>query len=294
MKLLRRRLIAGAAGFAATRAWAQAPTAPFEPPAGTPAVPTRRSEVDVPWVPTPDDVVLEMLRFALVRPSDVVCDLGSGDGRIPILAARTFGARGLGIELDPELVTSSRRKVREAGLEGRVRIVEGDVLKADFREATVITLYLLTFLNDKLRPRLLDLRPGTRIVAHNYGMNDWDADEVLFLNETRALLWFVPAQIGGVWRVRLPDAAFGQPLSLSLQQMYQRVSGEAFFGDTSRRIREAEVRGDRARFTLLAPRTGAVWTLHGRVATSAEGRLVMQGLATDGVATHRFTATRTT
>lgn len=290
MRLTRRRLL-GAAGASAiaSRALAQSQV---DIPAGTPPAPTRRSEVDVPWVPTPDDVVLEMLAFARVTPRDLVCDLGSGDGRIPILAATKFGARGLGIELDPELVASSRRKVREAGVEQRVRIVHGDILQTDFSEATVVTLYLLTFLNDRLRPRFLKLPVGTRIVAHNYGMNEWDADEVLFLNETRTLLWFVPAQLGGVWRIQAPAEAFPARASFSLQQIYQRLSGEVFFGDRAGRIREAEVRGDRVRFVVLQPTTGRVWTLQGRV-QSAQGRGVsIAGFMTDGVAMHRFTAQR--
>lgn len=286
-----RRSLLGALGASlfAARALAQAPV---DIPAGTPPAPTRRSEVDVPWVPTPDEVVLEMLAFARVTARDLVCDLGSGDGRIPILAATRFGARGLGIELDAELVASSRRKVREAGVERRVRIVHGDILQTDFSEATVVTLYLLTFLNDKLRPRLLKLPVGTRIVAHNYGMNEWDADEVMFLNETRTLLWIVPAQLGGVWRVQAPAEAFPVPVSLSLQQIYQRLSGEVFFGNRAGRIREAEIRGDRARFVVLQPSTGGVWTLHARV-ESRDGRgATMRGFLTDGVAMHRFTAQR--
>ena len=243
---------------------------------------------DVVWVPTPAEVAEEMLRLARAGPRDVVCDLGSGDGRIPILAAKRFGARGVGIEIDPELVATSRRNARAAGVGDRVRIIEGDLFGADFSEATIVRLYLMTHLNDKLRPRLLALRPGTRVVAHQFGMSEWDADEVRFIAETRALLWIVPAQVGGSW-----DLVGGQPLpfsALTIHQRYQRLTGEAFLGSQGSSFREGEVHGDRVRLVARDLR-GVPWTLHARY-TREDGTSVLSGYATDGAGLRRFVARR--
>ena len=133
-----------------------------------------RKEPDVPFVSTPDSVVIEMLRLAKVTKDDVVYDLGSGDGRIVIAAAKQFGARGVGIELERHLVAASEENARQAGVADRVRFVQGDIFEADLREATVVTLYLFPVVNAKLRPKLLrELRPGARIVSHMYGIGDW-------------------------------------------------------------------------------------------------------------------------
>ena len=241
---------------------------------------------EVPWVPTPDDMLDIMLRLARVGPGDLVCDLGSGDGRIPIHAARRYGARSLGVEIDPVMVANAWRNAQRAGVAERVRFIEGDLFETDFSAATVITLYLLTHMNDRLRPKLLSLRPGTRIVAHNFGMNDWDADQVAFHNETRALLWYVPARVDGVWRMGFE--ASSERLTMTVIQSYQKISGEVFFGNNPRTLRNPEVRGDRVRFAVEDP-NGRVWSFHGR----ADGA-VMRGFATDGVAQRRFSAQRAT
>lgn len=239
---------------------------------------------DAPWVPTPDDMIDVMFGLAGVGPRDVVCDLGSGDGRIPIAAAKRRGARGIGVEIDPELIAGAWRNARAAGVADRVRFVQGDLFAADLSPATVITLYLMTNMNDRLRPKLYALAPGTRIVAHNFGMNEWDADEVAFHNETRALLWIVPARVAGSWSVTFDGAS--DRITLSLVQSFQRLSGETFHGNVRHALRDAEVRGDRVRFAVTDPRQ-RVWTFHGR---AAGGRLL--GLATDGVVTRRFAAVR--
>lgn len=239
---------------------------------------------EVPWVPTPDDVLDIMLRLARVGPGDLVCDLGSGDGRIPIHAARRYGARGLGIEIDPGLVANAWRAAQAAGVADRVRFIEGDLFATDFSRASVVTLYLMTNMNDRLRPKLLAMAPGTRIVAHNFGMHDWDADEVAFHNETRALLWVVPAKVEGPWRLVFEGSKVAQ--SLALVQRYQSVSGELYHGNTPERLRDAALRGDRLRFAVLDPR-GGLWSHHARVVGDR-----MRGFATDGVAIRRFTAVR--
>ena len=148
---------------------------------------------DIHFVPTPDEVVEAMLRLADVGANDVVYDLGSGDGRIPITAARRFGARGVGIELDPELVAQATRSAREAGVADRVRFVEGDIFESDISPATVVTLYLLTSINERLRPKLQkELRPGTRIVSHQFRMGDWNPERETVVDFRPLFLWRVP------------------------------------------------------------------------------------------------------
>lgn len=146
---------------------------PAASPSATPAV--ARREPDVPYVPTHEMVVDEMLRMARVRGDDVLYDLGSGDGRIPITAARRFGTRGVGIDINPQRVREADENARRAGVADKVRFIEGDLFQEDFGEASVVTLYLLPDINLKLRPLLLgQLKPGTRVVSHNYGMGDWE------------------------------------------------------------------------------------------------------------------------
>jgi SAM-dependent methyltransferase len=148
---------------------------------------------DIHFVPTPDEVVEAMLRLADVDKNDVVYDLGSGDGRIPITAARRFGARGIGIDLDPKLVAQATRNAQEAGVADRVRFVEGDIFEADISAATVVTLYLLTSINERLRPKLLkELRPGTRVVSHQFRMGDWQPDREIVVDFRPLFLWRVP------------------------------------------------------------------------------------------------------
>ena len=240
---------------------------------------------NAPWVPTPDDMIDVMLRLARVGKNDLVCDLGSGDGRIPIVAAQKYGARGLGVEIDPQLVAGAWRNAQRAGVAQRVRFIEGDVFVADFSEATVVTLYLITHMNDRLRPRLLKLRPGTRIVSHNYGMTDWDADEVAFHNETRALLWVVPAQVDGRWSLQTGGRP-GERVIVNLVQQYQRVKGEIFFGSAGRPIRHAELLGTRLALSVSDPQ-GQLVVFHG----NAEGRTI-SGHMTSGAAVYAFRGVR--
>jgi SAM-dependent methyltransferase len=157
--------------------------APVKQAAATPEpveTPSRASvKLDVPYVPTPDEVVARMLRMAKVGKDDVVYDLGCGDGRIVITAAQRYGARGVGYDLNPQRINESNANARAAGVTDRVRFVRGDLFQADMGGATVVTLYLLPEVNLKLRPKLLgELRPGTRVVSHNYDMGDWEPLEV--------------------------------------------------------------------------------------------------------------------
>lgn len=164
----------------------------------------------VPFITTPGDVVERMLELAGTKADDLVADLGSGDGRIVIAAARKYGARGLGIELDAKLVDVSRENARKAGVADRVSFVQGDVLEADFSKASVVTVYLLPNLISQLEPRFLALRPGTRIVSHSFHMPSWRPDRSVTLQVTQPhpgqgdvstlYLWIVPADVRGVWK----------------------------------------------------------------------------------------------
>src|SRR5262249_17878237 len=193
------------------------------------ALPARAADgyIPTPYVPSTTIAVDEMLRVAAVRPDDLVVDLGSGDGRIIIAAARDYGARGLGIEIDPDLVKQSTENARRAGVADRVVFREGDVLKADFGAATVVTMYLLPQLVEQVRPRLLaQLKPGVRIVAHDFGFKDWAPDRTVNISKNY-YLYVVPAKVAGKWRLaaELPGGARGY--DLELEQTNQRIRGGA-------------------------------------------------------------------
>ena len=191
----------------------------------------QEGEVRAPFITTPPEVVARMLQLAGTGPQDAVIDLGSGDGRIVIAAARDHGARGLGIELDPKLVALARENARRAGVADRARFEEGDALKAELTQASVVTIYLLPFLLEQLQPRLLgQLRPGARVVTHAFAMKGWPPDraETVRLSarhegqgdESRIFLWVVPAQVRGAW------AAPGG-WRLRIHQNFQQIEVEA-------------------------------------------------------------------
>lgn len=175
------------------------------------------------WVATIDPVVEAMLRAARVTDKDRVIDLGSGDGKIPITAAKRFGANALGIEYNPQLVQLARCYARVEGLANRVQFEQGDIFTTDFSNATVLTLYLGPTVNLKLRPRLLSMRPGTRIVSNTFDMADWQPDELIeaAVGNTRAFLWIVPARIEGDWR--FTEVGGTESFVVRLQQRFQRL-----------------------------------------------------------------------
>jgi SAM-dependent methyltransferase len=178
-----------------------------------------QSGKDVIWVPTPDSLVKAMLAAARVTSADYVVDLGSGDGRIPIAAARDHGARANGIDFNPDMVALARRNAERAGLRDKVSFQRADIFESDFSTATVVTLYLLPNLNLKLRPTLLDMKPGTRIVSHAFDMGDWQADEVIRTDEATGYLWIVPARVGGRWAFEIGNERFSTQLVQSFQQL---------------------------------------------------------------------------
>lgn len=202
---------------------------------------------DVIWVPTPDDVVERMLTMAQVTPNDFVIDLGSGDGKIAIMAAKKFGARALGIEYNPDMVKLSQENARQAGVAGKASFRRADIFASDFSQATVITMYLLPALNMKLRPQILSMRPGTRVVSHSFSMEDWEADEISTLDGRRAYFWLVPANVIGSWNLE----AAGQRLEMSLEQTLQRVSGTLTLGPIHAGLRDARLRGTNITFAYV-------------------------------------------
>lgn len=178
---------------------------------------------DVIWVPTDDDLVRAMLEAAKVTPNDVVYDLGAGDGKIAIAAARDFGARAVGIEYNPDMAALAQRNAERANLGDRVKIIQGDIFEEDFSEATVVTLYLLPHLNIKLRPTLLEMKPGTRIVSNSFDMQDWEPDEVIGTEFRTGYYWVIPAKVAGTWS--LSGMAENDKVDFTLSQRFQKVDG---------------------------------------------------------------------
>lgn len=188
---------------------------PFSPASSEP-------EWDVPYVPTPPAMVAAMIEMAAVPADGLLIDLGSGDGRIPIAAARA-GARAIGIEIDPALVARAGIGARAEGVQDRVRFRREDLFATPLREADAVTLYLLPAINQRLRPRLLtELRPGARVVSHAFDMGDWAADEHRVVDGRNAYRWTIPAVAGGSWRLSLPGR---RDALLEVEQRYQTVSG---------------------------------------------------------------------
>lgn len=216
----------------------------------------------LPYVPTPQIVVDEMLKLANVGAADFVVDLGSGDGRMIITAARNFKARGLGVDIDAGLVSLAQKQAKAAGIADLAKFIEQDMFKADVSKATVITLYVLPDFMEKLRPKLLkELRPGTRIVAHDYHMGDWYPDRQFSMtvpekvkangtDKAYLYLWIVPSVISGDWRMELDTESGRQIVALSINQRYQMInaSAENIFGPM--KIDNAALRGDQISFDL--------------------------------------------
>ncbi|HKX39479.1 MAG TPA: methyltransferase domain-containing protein [Burkholderiales bacterium] len=242
---------------------------------------------DVIWVPTPDDVVDRMLRMAQVTPNDYVWDLGAGDGKIAIAAARKFGARALGIEYNPEMAKHAQRNVEKAGVAGRARIVQGDIFVTDFTQATVVTMYLLPALNLKLRPQLLAMRPGTRVVSHSFSMDDWEADETSSLDGRRAYFWVVPANVAGTWMLEVTGGGASEKVEMTLEQRYQKLEGTVSLGAMQGGLREPRLRGFEVAFAYVDNR-GVRREFQGRVS----GARMEGAFRGDGGIEGRWSATK--
>jgi len=181
---------------------------------------------DVVWIPTPTDLAERLLQAAKVTSKDLVYDLGAGDGKIAIIAAQQFKATAVGIEFNPDMAEYARKNVRRAGVSDKVTIITGDIFKEDFSKASVVTLYLLPALNFKLRPTLLAMKPGTRIVSNTFTMGQWAADQTIHSDNGHiGYLWIVPANIQGHWSIAsLPDLG-ASAVQLTLQQEFQVING---------------------------------------------------------------------
>jgi hypothetical protein len=226
----------------------------------------RAAEPRVPYVPTPQDIVERMLEIAKVGPHDYLIDLGSGDGRIVITAAKKYGARGFGVDINPVRVQESNDNARRAGVADKVAFYQRDLFETDLSQATVITMYLLPRVNLELRPKLLALKPGTRLVSHDFDMDDWKADVHVTVDsrdkyggaggKSEIYFWVVPARAAGVWQWELPVS--GKPLAyeMKLEQKYQTISGSASIGRRTARLNNARLRGDGLRFSFTADVNG--------------------------------------
>lgn len=207
-------------------------------------LPVAGQNLSVVYEPTPHETVERMLTLANVRAGDTVIDLGSGDGRIAIAAARR-GARALGVDLDPQRIREAHANAQRAGLTGRVIFRREDLFKTQLGDATVITLYLLPQLNARLAPRLMALRPGTRIVSHRFPMGDWSPDQTDTAGGT-VYLWIVPARVEGRWRVNMGGGQF----TAEFKQRYQVLSGTAHIGGAAQAIHDGRLRGETIDFTV--------------------------------------------
>lgn len=204
---------------------------------------------DVMWLPTQDELVTQMLAAARVSPQDEVVDLGAGDGKIAIAAARQFGARAWGIEYNKDLAALAQRNAQEAGVGDRVRIVHGDIFKEDFSSADVVTLYLLEELNAQLRPKLLAMRPGTRVLSNTFSMGDWEPDQVIHTARQTGYFWTVPAVVDGQWALHGVDAK--GPVQLRLSQRFQRVGGQLTWGGQVQTLLGARIEGADLHFSFV-------------------------------------------
>lgn len=258
-------------------AGAQTPDVPFSaPPDQTGFRP------DVPYLPTPDAVVTEMLTVADVGGSDILYDLGSGDGRIVITAARKFGTRGTGVELSAKLVRESNENARKAGVSDRVRFLRQDLFKTDLREATVVTLYLFSEVNIRLRPKLFDeLKPGSRVVSHDFNMGEWTPDRTIQVPGPHVVYyWLIPAQVAGNWQWSMPGSGGSAEYLMRLGQQFQKVSATVSVGERQMQITDAKLAGDALSFTAADSVDGqkVIMRFSGRVSgDTVEGSVEVEG-----------------
>ena len=232
---------------------------------------------EVPFVPSPQVVVDEMLRVAEVKKDDFVMDLGSGDGRILITAAKKFGASGIGVDLDEHLIFQSEAAAEQAGVSNQVKFLRQDLFKTDLSKASVITMYLLPGVNMRLRPVLLKLKPGTRVVAHDFDLGDWKPDQKITVRKN-VMLWIVPAKIDGRWRLQFPLASGPQTWDLDIRQKHQEIDGVVRVADRPPGgIWQAQLRGDRVSFVLVDS-----------LDRENEANLYFEGVVRDGVMSGEF------
>lgn len=214
---------------------------------------------DVIWVPTPEELIKAMLDMAKVTPNDYLIDLGSGDGRIVIAAAKR-GVKAMGVEYNPEMVALSKANAEKEGVSAKASFIRADIFETDFSQATVLTMYLLPSLNMKLRDKILGMKPGTRVVSHAFNMEDWEPDQTASVEERTAYLWIVPAKVGGTWDVQTPAGA-GE---LTLKQEFQKIK-EATLKISGKNVPVRDVKLDGARISFSTGDAKQPTTYSGRV-----------------------------
>ncbi len=253
------------------------------------------AQPSVPYVPTPQEVVERMLEMAKVGPQDYLIDLGSGDGRIVVTAAKKFGARGFGVDLNPVRIKESIENAASAGVGDRVSFHQRNLFETDLSDATVITMYLLPRVNLDLRPKLLELKPGTRLVSHDFSMDDWKPDDFASIDvkekygsaggNSVIYFWVVPAKVTGPWRWELAVGGKPQSYEMSVEQKFQMIGGTVRVGGQTVRLQDAQLRGDRISFTFSADINGNALKhdFSGRVAGNAiEGTARLAGSRAQG------------
>jgi SAM-dependent methyltransferase len=216
----------------------QAQQQPFQPSVG-------QAGKDVIWVPTPPELIAAMLDMAKVDKNDLVMDLGSGDGRIVIAAAKR-GATAIGVEFEPPMVELSRGNAQKEGVAERATFIQGDIFESDFSKATVLTMYLLPDLNMRLRPKILEMKPGTRVVTHAFTMEDWQPDQNATAEGRSAYLWIVPAKVEGTWTWQGSAGA----AELTLRQTFQKIEGSMKSGGRELPIKNAKLEGSHITFAV--------------------------------------------
>jgi SAM-dependent methyltransferase len=258
--------------------------------AAAPGYPQDTRTPDVIFVPTEQAAVDEMLRTAKVSKDSVVYDLGCGDGRIVITAATHYGARGVGIDIDPERIRESQQNARAAGVSDRVKFIQKDLFQTDFHEATAVMLYLSSAVNVRLRPILLrQLKPGTPVVSHDFLMGDWQPDEFNPVNGAAILLWIVPARVAGVWQWTVNNGTKADRYELTLRQEFQKLTGTLAVNGKEEAISALRLVGDRMEFESAQRR------FSGQVADGAGTgtmTMTMNGLLSEGTRDYAWTATR--
>lgn len=205
--------------------------------------------LDVPYVPTPQKVVDRMLQIAQVKSTDYVIDVGCGDGRIVVTAAKTYGARGLCNDIDPARVAEAKENARQAGVTDKVEVRQGDLHQVDISKADVLPMYLLETLNQRLRPKILaETKPGTRVVSHAFSMGDWKPDQKEEVDGRTIYYWIVPARVDGQWKVQQGPGK--SDIAMTIKQQYQEFTGQATMDGKPVRVRDGRIRGNEISFAL--------------------------------------------
>ena len=239
---------------------------------------------DVIWVPTPQALVEKMLDMAKLTAQDIHYDLGSGDGRTVITAAKR-GAQAVGVEFNPDMVALSERAAAKEGVSAKAKFINGDIFQTDFSHATVVTLYLLPSLNVKLRPTILKMKPGTRVVSHAFTMDEWQPDQTENVEGRTAYLWIVPAPVEGSWRWN-GSGNGPKEYEVALRQQFQKIEGTARLNGKPGQLRDVNLRGDQINFTVFDA-DGARRDFSGRVSGNT-----MQGVVKQPGGDAKWSATR--